>query len=64
MSQRIQYKLCTLVYKLFVGQAAEYSTNVLAQASDIPCLVISATSVNCDLISRTMIDEKSFSADD
>ena len=43
MSQRIQYKLCTLVYKLFVGQAPEYGTNVLAQASELPSHVCDIT---------------------
>ena len=36
ITERIQYKLCLLVHKMFVGHAADYIASLLTLASDIP----------------------------
>ena len=49
---RIQYKLCLLVHKMFVGHAPDYIASLLMPASDIPSRssLRSSTSSNCDLV--------------
>ena len=36
ITQRLQYKLCLLVHKMFVGHAPDYTASLLTPASDIP----------------------------
>ena len=38
ITERIQYKLCLLVHKMFVGHAPDYIVSLLMPASDIPSL--------------------------
>ena len=45
--RRIQYKLCLLVHKIFVGHAPDYIASQLTPASDIFSL---RSSSNCDLV--------------
>ena len=52
ITERIQYKLCLLVHKMFVGHAPDYIASLLMPASDIPSRssLRSSTSSNCDLV--------------
>jgi len=49
ITERIQYKLCLLVHKMFVGHAPDYIASLLTPASDIPSRS-SLRSSNCDLV--------------
>jgi len=50
ITERIQYKLCLLVHKMFVGHAADYIASLLMPASDIPSRSSLRSSSNCDLV--------------
>jgi len=63
-SQRIQYKLCLLVHKMFVGHAANYIASLLMPASDIPSRSSLRSSINCDSVvpqTSRMIGDRAFS---
>jgi len=47
---RIQYKLCLLVHKMFVGHAPDYTASLLTPASDVPSRSSLRSSSNCDLV--------------
>jgi len=49
-SQRIQYKLCLLVHKMFAGHASDYIASLSTPASDIPSRSSLRLSRNCDLV--------------
>ena len=48
--ENIQYKLCLLVHKMFVGHAPDYIASLLTPASDIPSRSSLRSSSNCDLV--------------
>jgi len=52
IGERIQYKLCLLVHKMFVGHAPDYIASLLMPASDIPSRssLRSSSRPNCDLV--------------
>ena len=50
ITERIQYKLCLLVHKMFVGHAPDYIASLLMPASDIPSRLSLRSSSNCDLV--------------
>jgi len=50
ITERIQYKLCLLVQKIFVGHAPDYIASLLTPASDIPSRLLLRSSSNCDLV--------------
>jgi len=50
ITERIQYKLCLLVHKMFVGHAPDYIASLLTPASDIPSRSSLRSSSNCDLV--------------
>jgi len=47
ITERIQYKLCLLVHKMFVGHAANYIASLLTPASDIPSWSLLRSSSMC-----------------
>jgi len=50
ITERIQYKLCLLVHKMFVGHAPDYIASLLTPASDIPSRSSLRSSCNCVLV--------------
>jgi len=50
ITERIQYKLCLLSHKMFVGNALDYIASLLTPASDIPSRSSLRSSSNCDLV--------------
>jgi len=50
ITERIQYKLCLLMHKMFVGHAPDYIASLLTPASDIPSRSSLRSSSNCDLV--------------
>ena len=50
ITERIQYKLCLLVHKMFVGHAPDYIASLLMPTSDIPSRSSLRSSSNCDLV--------------
>jgi len=64
ITERIQYKLCLLVHKMFVGHAPDYIASLLMPASDIPSRSSLHSSSNCDLVVPRMspkIGDRAFS---
>ena len=63
ITERIQYKLCLLVHKMFVGHAPDYIASLLTPASDIPARSSLHSSSNCDLPRTSRkIGDRAFSA--
>jgi len=50
ITERIQYKLCLLVHKMFVGHTPDYIASLLMPASDIPSRLSLRSLSNCDLV--------------
>ena len=50
ITERIQYKLCLLVHKVFFGHAPDYIASLLTSASNIPSRSSLRSSSNCDLV--------------
>ena len=64
ITEKIQYKLCLLVHKMFIGHAPDYIASLLMSASDIPSRSSLRSSSNCDLIiprTTLKIGDRSFS---
>jgi len=50
ITERIQYKLCLLVHKMFVRHSPDYISSLLTPASDIPSRSLLRSLSNCDLV--------------
>jgi len=64
ITERIQYKLCLLVHKMFVRQAPDYTASLLTPTSDITSRSSLRSSSNCDsVVPRTSrkIGDRAFS---
>jgi len=64
ITEIIQYKLCLLVHKMFVGHAADYIASLLTPASDIPSRSSLHSSSSCDLVvprTSQKVNDRAFS---
>ena len=50
ITERIQYKLCLLVHKMFVGHIPDYIASLSTPASEIPSRSSLRSYSNCDLV--------------